>query len=344
VKLVSALAFLVIAIAFASLNPARAQNGDEIRRRSAPSVIFITVKSHANLDGADQDIQTGSGFIIAENGHALTSFHLFPDLQTATIDSIEVVTEREPLSPQLADIVRLEAQDDLALIKIRGTRQWPSLCLGDSNATPLEAWLYALGYTDAREPILTSTVGRLTNTAGNRWQTDLALNPGNSGAPVFNGLGHVVGIVASGKLDQQLMSYVVPAHSGYDLRQRAGGRECAAARLSVKAEPDQQKAGPSTTALDAEAEEAGPILVPPGGRKRFSVKTGSSAELTEESIVLAVRDPDLQRNSTAVKVAGRSTRMGIGQEVDLSLYGKNKCRLSLLGVKAEAIDFLMKCQ
>jgi hypothetical protein len=66
-------------------------------------------------------------------------------------------------------------------------------------------------------------------------------------------------------------------------------------------------------------------------------------ELTEKSIVLAVSQPDLQRNSVGVKVAGRGTRIGIGQDYLLAPYGGGGCKFTALEVKADAVDFLLKC-
>jgi S1-C subfamily serine protease len=286
----------------------------------------------------------GTGLIISASGFVLTAAHLFPKVEGSTMIGVEVATENEPANRRFADVIRLDHQDDLALLQIKGSGSWPALCFGDSAALPLEAQLYALGYTDDEQPTLTSTLGRLTNKSGRRWQTNLALNPGNSGAPVFDASGNVVGVVAGGRPGRQLISFIVPEQFSRGLRNYADAKGCPAAGSTAKSQGAQPANSHDAALEQAPADDPGSIIVPPGGRKRFSVRTGSSAELTEESIVLAVRDPDLQRNSTAVKVSGRSTRMGIGQEVDLSLYGKNRCRLSLLGVKAEAIDFLMKCQ
>lgn len=86
-----------------------------------------------------------------------------------------------------------------------------------------------------------------------------------------------------------------------------------------------------------------PVLAAAGARQRFSVEMGKSVEITSGSIVLAVREPDLQRNSIGVRIAGRGTRMGVGQEFPLGVYGGGSCRLALLEVSAAAAGFLLKC-
>jgi hypothetical protein len=86
-----------------------------------------------------------------------------------------------------------------------------------------------------------------------------------------------------------------------------------------------------------------PTLIAAGPRQPFTVEMGKSVELTSAGIILAVRDPDLQRNSIGVKIAGRSTRMGVGQEFPLAPYGGGRCKLALMSVAAGAAGFLLRC-
>jgi Caspase domain len=87
----------------------------------------------------------------------------------------------------------------------------------------------------------------------------------------------------------------------------------------------------------------GPVIAAAGTTKRFTVELGKSVELTPQSIVLSVREPDLQKNSVGVRVAGRGSRWGAGQEFPLTPYGGGSCRLALLEVKADAATFLLRC-
>ena len=258
--------------------------------------MFITVKSREKRQNADMDAMRGTGMIISADGYILTAGHLFPE-NIGTVLRIEVTTENEPANPKFAEIIYVDRQDDLALIQIKGNRSWPVLCFGNSAALRPDDALYALGYTDDELPILTSTRGQLTNKSGRRWQTNLALNPGNSGAPVFNSSGRVVGVVAGGRPGRELMTFIVPEQYSRGMRDRAGSKECPTVK-STAVGPERDVPPGSETSDD------GPILVPEGGRKRFSVGVGSSVEVTDKSLVLAVRDPDLKRNSAGVKFAG----------------------------------------
>lgn len=70
---------------------------------------------------------------------------------------------------------------------------------------------------------------------------------------------------------------------------------------------------------------------------------GKSVEFTSQGIVLSVREPDLQKNSVGVLIAGRGSRWGAGLEFPLAPYKGGTCRLALLEVRAEAANFLLRC-
>ena len=100
---------------------------------------------------------------------------------------------------------------------------------------------------------------------------------------------------------------------------------------------------PSSPDVQQRPESAGPILAAPGTSKRFRVEMGKSVELMSQGIILSVRDPDLQKNSIGVRIAGRGSRWGAGQEFPLAPYRGGTCRLALLEVWAEAASFLLRC-
>lgn len=106
-----------------------------------------------------------------------------------------------------------------------------------------------------------------------------------------------------------------------------------------KAPPAKQRQ-PDTGQAVASLE---PIIVDPGKSKRFMVEIGKSVELTSRSIILAVRDPDLQRNSIGVRIKGRGSRWGVGQEFPLAPFDGGSCRLALTEVRADAAGFLLRC-
>ncbi len=139
----------------------------------------------------------GSGFLISADGYAVTNYHVIED---AT--SIELMTHNG--KAYAAKVVGYDATNDLALLKVEGLNM-PHVTLGSSDALVVGDQVAAIG-NPLGELTSTMTVGyisakdRVVNTDGtviNMLQTDAAINSGNSGGPLFNMKGEVVGIITS---------------------------------------------------------------------------------------------------------------------------------------------------
>ena len=140
---------------------------------------------------------TGSGFFISEDGYLLTNYHVIEGAS-----SVSVVThDGEQLA---AKIVGSDATNDVALLKVEATGL-PAVTLGSSDALIVGDQVAAIG-NPLGELTSTMTVGyisgkeRAVTTDGttiNMIQTDAAINSGNSGGPLFNMRGEVVGITTA---------------------------------------------------------------------------------------------------------------------------------------------------
>jgi serine protease Do len=140
----------------------------------------------------------GSGFIIDKEGYILTNNHVIKDAV-----EIEVMLDSEKTFK--ADIVGSDSETDIALIKIDpGDEDLPVLPIGDSDKVKVGDWVMAVG-NPAIHYLLdrTVTVGvisgkgrkRLVNQSFDDFlQTDAAINLGNSGGPLVNMRGEVIGI------------------------------------------------------------------------------------------------------------------------------------------------------
>lgn len=134
----------------------------------------------------------GSGFIVSEDGHILTNAHLVADMEEVTV---KLLDKRE----FKARVVGLDRRTDVALIKIdaKGLRK---VTLGDPSALEVGEWVAAIGSPFGFENSVTAGIvsakGRLVPDEAfiPFIQTDVAVNPGNSGGPLFNARGEVVGI------------------------------------------------------------------------------------------------------------------------------------------------------
>ena len=139
-------------------------------------------------------ISMGTGFIISGDGYILTNHHVIDGADTVTVR----LSDRREYT---AKVIGSDAQSDVALLKIAATGL-PTLRLGDSNKLRPGQWVVAIGSPFGLDHSVTagivSAVGRSNPYADQRYvpfiQTDVAINRGNSGGPLLNTRGEVVGI------------------------------------------------------------------------------------------------------------------------------------------------------
>ncbi len=144
--------------------------------------------------GMPERLSGGSGFIISPDGYILTNHHV--------IDGANEVTVRlDDRREFTAKVVGSDALSDVALLKVEATGL-PSVVLGDSAALKPGQWVVAIGSPFGLEQTVSagivSAIGRSMPGQQQRYvpfiQTDVAINKGNSGGPLFDMSGAVVGI------------------------------------------------------------------------------------------------------------------------------------------------------
>ena len=132
----------------------------------------------------------GSGFIISEDGYILTNNHV-----VAKSNGIFVTLTSG--KEYKAEIVGTDPRTDVALIKIDADGLTP-LPIGDSNALKKGQWVLAIGSPFGLDSTATSGIVSAINRDTGDYlpfiQTDVAVNPGNSGGPLINLAGQVVGV------------------------------------------------------------------------------------------------------------------------------------------------------
>ena len=153
----------------------------------------------------------GSGFIISDDGYILTNAHLIADMGEATV---KLLDKRE----FKAKVIGVDQRTDLALIKIdaKALRQ---VTIGDPAKLEVGEWVAAIGSPFGFENSVTAGIvsakGRVL--PGESYipfiQTDVAVNPGNSGGPLFNLRGEVVGVnsmIYTGRGGYMGLSFAIP--------------------------------------------------------------------------------------------------------------------------------------
>src|SRR5688500_13772954 len=136
---------------------------------------------------------TGTGFLIDAEGHILTNHHVIEGAERLTVKLADGRSLR-------AEVIGSDPDTDIALIRVNGTGPFPHAMLGDSSKLRVGDWVCAIGNPLAYEHTVTvgviSFLGRkLFDPSLDKYiQTDAAISFGNSGGPLINSRGQVIGI------------------------------------------------------------------------------------------------------------------------------------------------------
>ncbi|RPI44261.1 MAG: Do family serine endopeptidase, partial [Betaproteobacteria bacterium] len=153
----------------------------------------------------------GSGFIVSPDGVILTNAHVVRDAKSVTVK----LTDRREFQ---AKVLGSDPKTDVAVLKINASNL-PTVPLGDAKDLKVGEWVLAIGSPFGFENSVTvgvvSAKGRSLpeDSYVPFIQTDVALNPGNSGGPLFNARGEVVGInsqIFSQTGGYQGLSFAIP--------------------------------------------------------------------------------------------------------------------------------------
>src|SRR5665213_265883 len=185
--------------------PANGQfSASQIYQRDAPGVVYITAtvieKSQSPFQlfpTTSKGINTGSGFVIKHDGTILTNAHVISG-------AVKIIVAFANNQTVTAKVIGKDPDDDLALLKVNpdGLALAP-LPLGDSSTVEVGDPTYAIGNPfGLPRSLTTGVVSALQRSiqAPNNFaidnviQTDAPLNPGNSGGPLINAQGQVIGI------------------------------------------------------------------------------------------------------------------------------------------------------
>lgn len=172
----------------------------KIYQKVAPAVVMVSTKTIQTVNGWFQQEAEGmgSGFIINTDGYILTNYHVIDGANevTVTLSNGKEVT---------ASVVNYDSDQDVAMIKLNEDVEVPGVVeLGNSDALQPGEEVLAIGNPLSKELSSTLTKGIVsalnrsietkTGVSTNLIQTDTAINSGNSGGPLINTKGEVIGI------------------------------------------------------------------------------------------------------------------------------------------------------
>ncbi|MEO8436635.1 MAG: trypsin-like peptidase domain-containing protein [Pyrinomonadaceae bacterium] len=236
----------------------------EIARRVEPAVVNIDTLTAASdvaeKDNEDKEDQSsgnplfdmfrrqarrpargvGSGFIVDPKGYILTNEHVVEGATRITIG----LQSGEKLRGQ---VIGIDHETDLAVIKVETTRDLPTVKLGDSNGAQVGDWVLAIGSPFGLEQTVTAGIiskkereSQFFQTFQRFLQTDAAINRGNSGGPLVNMRGEVIGVnsqIATSTGDYNGIGFALPANeAGFVYRQLVAGGKVKRGYLGITLE------------------------------------------------------------------------------------------------------------
>ncbi|MFM7397245.1 MAG: Do family serine endopeptidase [Gammaproteobacteria bacterium] len=267
-------------------------------------------------DGEDEGMRRpggeGSGFIVSNDGYILTNAHVVEESEEVTVR----LTDRREFT---ARIVGLDKPTDVAVLKI-DAKNLPVVRIGDPAKLRPGEWVLAIGSPFGFDN--TATAGIVSATARglpggdsnyvNFIQTDVAVNPGNSGGPLFNLSGEVVGInsqIYSRSGGYMGISFAIPIDVAVSVRDQ----------IIAKGRVSRGKIGVAIQQVDATlAESFG--LDRPRGALVGGVEDGGPADkagLRQGDIILSANGRLIERSEELPTVIGA---IRPGSEVTLEIW------------------------
>ena len=244
----------------------------------------------------------GSGFIVSADGYVVTNNHVVSPDQRAQLQSVTVTLSNG--QEYEAELMGTDPQSDLAVLKITRPEPFPFVNFGDSAQARVGDWVIAIGNPFGLGGTVTSgivsAVQRTTGQGGaydSFIQTDAAINRGNSGGPLFDMQGNVIGInnaILSPSGGSVGIGLAIPAEDAAPIiRSLIAGEEIMRGYLGVQIQP-----------VDEDIAEA--LGIEDGvGELVQGVQPGEAAEaagLEPGDVVIAVDGKDVTPDNTLSRI------------------------------------------
>ncbi len=190
----------------------------DIAAAVGPATVSVYIYAPSEGTGVETPISAGSGFLITNDGYIVTNCHV---VDSAKEDPEMTVRVNVPGYEDLidAEITGTDVQTDIAVIKIQGD-SYPCVTLGDSDLLRPGELAVAIGNPlGTLEGTVTagviSAIGRQMNNNGYLMeliQTDASINSGNSGGPLINSFGEVIGVTNAKMGSAEGLGFAIPVN------------------------------------------------------------------------------------------------------------------------------------
>jgi len=241
----------------------------------------------------------GTAFFVTNDGYMLTNHHVVEGADKITV----TLNDRTELD---ATLVGSDERSDVAVLKVAG-KQFPALPIGDSNIIKVGEPVLAIGspfgfdYSASAGIVSAKSRNFSRETSVPFIQTDVALNPGNSGGPLFNQRGEVIGInsrIFSGTGGYMGLSFSIPIDAAMDIYEQ----------LKTNGEVTRAYLGIYPQDIDRNLAEAYKLARPQGALlTRVSPDSpAQEAGLQSGDIILQYNDVKIMRASDLLNLINRA--------------------------------------
>lgn len=300
--------------------PTEALTVQEVSEMVNPGTVLIYASSNTKSG-------FGTGFFVRQNGYIVTNYHIIESMENVSV----TLYSGEELE---AEVVWYSTADDLAILKVDG-KGYPTLKIGDSDGVKIGDTAIAVGnpggnicpWTTTRGII--SALDREVTVEGSRaivdltmMQTDAQVNPGNSGGPLCNDRGEVIGIVTRKLTDYEGIGMAIPINGAMELV-NAFLDTGSAANVVSSVSKVRPTIGIQAAAVKQGDQITDSYVAPANGILVISVVSGGSADgtLLSGDLILEINGKTVQELEDLKEIL-YATRIGDTLQMKVSRFGQ----------------------
>lgn len=305
--------------AVVSVNVVKKMTQEELLQQQVPEILrrfFGNQVIIPQQQGPQEKTAYGSAFFISKDGYLVTNHHVIENASRISI----TLNDRRELD---ATLVGSDERTDVAVLKVNGAN-FPELKIGNVNQLKVGEPVLAIGspfgfdYSASAGIVSAKSRNMSGETSVPFIQTDAALNPGNSGGPLFNQHGEVVGVnsrIFSGTGGYMGLSFSIPIDVAMDVVQQ----------LKTNGKVTRSYLGVMLQDIDRNLAEAYKLPKPEGSliNQVTSKSPAEKAGLKSGDVILKINGSSISRTSDLLNVLNR---VAPSQTVQLEVLRDDKVR------------------
>ncbi|KKW77749.1 serine protease [Acinetobacter sp. AG1] len=306
--------------AVVSVNVVKKMTQEELLQQQVPEILrrfFGNQVIIPQQQGPQEKTAYGSAFFISKDGYLVTNHHVIENASRISI----TLNDRRELD---ATLVGSDERTDVAVLKVNGAN-FPELKIGNVNQLKVGEPVLAIGspfgfdYSASAGIVSAKSRNMSGETSVPFIQTDAALNPGNSGGPLFNQRGEVVGVnsrIFSGTGGYMGLSFSIPIDVAMDVVQQ----------LKTNGKVTRSYLGVMLQDIDRNLAEAYKLPKPEGSLiNQVTPKSpAEKAGLKSGDVILKINGSSISRTSDLLNVLNR---VAPSQTVQLEVLRDDKVRI-----------------